>query len=129
MSNRVTLVPPSNIVSTSNGSADATTKYFNNYFTPNYSISSNANNAIVSFFETMTGSTASAVLLAQALINSANAQRENPLVLLDSFKKMSPSELTPLLTLYLNSTRVPTSLLGIKNPQTPSQLIARKILV
>jgi len=116
---------PSNLNSTGTNS---TTRYFNNYFTPTYTVSSNTNDAILSFFEQQTGNIESAKLLAQAVIDTAQAQREDPLVVLDQFQKLPQGQLNGLLALYLNSSRVNTSLLGIKNIPRTSPYITRTIL-
>jgi hypothetical protein len=109
--------------------ANKTTKYFNNFFTPTFTISQNANDAILSYFEEQTGSTESAKLLAQSVINTAQAQREDPLLVLEQFQKMPIGELNALLALYLNTTRVNTSFLGIKNTPKPNLFVTRTIKV
>jgi hypothetical protein len=112
-----------------NTGATNTTKFFNNFFTPDYAVSSNTNDAIVSYFEQQTGSLDSAKLLAQTVINTAQAQREDPLVILSEFQKLPNDQVNAILTLYLNSTRVNTSLLAIKNKPRPNPFITRTILV
>lgn len=105
-----------------------TTRYFNNFFVPSFTISSNTNDAIVSYFEEQTGSLESAQLLAQAVIDTAQAQREDPLSVLDQFQKLTANELSPFLALYLNTSRVPTSFLGIQNVPKTSVYVTRSIL-
>jgi hypothetical protein len=117
---------PSNL---NNTGATNTTKFFNNFFTPVYTVSSNTNDAIVSYFEQQTGSLDSAKLLAQTVINTAQAQREDPLVILNEFQKLPNDQVNAILTLYLNSTRVNTSLWAVKNKPKPNPFITRTILV
>lgn len=117
---------PSNF--NSSGSNE-TTRYFNNFFTPNYTVSQNTNDAILSYFEQQTGSIESAKLLAQAVIDSAQAQRQDPMVVLDQFQKMPLGELNAILCLYLNTSRVNTSLLGVKSNPPPNRLVTRTIRV
>lgn len=105
-----------------------TTRYFNNFFVPSFTVSSNTNDAIVSYFEEQTGSLESAQLLAQAVIDTAQAQREDPLSVLDQFQKLTANELSPFLALYLNTSRVPTSFLGIQNVPKTSVYVTRSIL-
>lgn len=116
---------PSNLDSTG---TNKTTRYFNNYFTPTNTVSSNVNDAITSYFEEQTGNLESAKLLAQAVIDTAYAQREDPMSVLTQFQQLSNNELSPFLALYLNTTRVPTSFLGIQNTTKTSPYISRNIL-
>jgi hypothetical protein len=117
---------PSNLNS---GSSNKTTNYFNNVFIPAYTVSDNANDSITSFFEQQTGSLESAKLLAQALINTAQAERADPLVILDQFKNIPSGELNTIMALYFNTSRVGTSLLGIRNEPKTSPYVSRTILV
>ena len=105
-----------------------TTRYFNNFFTPSFTVSSNVNDAILSYFEEQTGSLQSARLLAQTVIDTAQAQREDPMSVLSEFQKLQNNELSPFLALYLNSSRVPTSFLGIQNQPRTSPYVTRSIL-
>lgn len=116
---------PSNLNSTG---ANPTTKYFNNFFTPTYSLSPNTNDAILSYFEQQTGNVESAKLLVQAVLDTAQAQRLDPLTILNEFQTMNSDQLSPLLALYLNTTRVNTSLLGIKNVPKPNPFVTRSII-
>jgi hypothetical protein len=116
---------PSNLNSTG---ANNTNKYFNNYFTPTYTVSDNTNDAILSFFEQQTGNVESAKLLTQAVIDTAQSQRADPLAVLAEFQKMPAGDLNTVLALYLNTSRVNTSLLGIKNKAVTSPYITRTIL-
>lgn len=118
------LQQPSNLNTTA---ANKTTVFFNNFFVPDYTVSENTNDAILSYFQQQTGSRDSAVLLAQAVINTAQQQREDPLMVLGEFKKLSVGEVNAVLALYLNSTRVSTSLLGVKNIPTPNKFVSRTI--
>lgn len=117
---------PSNL--NSSGSNEST-RYFNNFFTPAYTVSANTNDALLGYFEQQTGNIESAKLLAQAVIDTSQAQRQDPMAVLDEFQKLSQGELNAVLALYLNTSRVNTSLLGIKNVPTPNPFVARTILV
>lgn len=117
---------PSNLTPNDN---NLTTTFFNNIFIPTYTVSDNANDAITSFFEQQTGNLESAKLLAQALINTAQAERADPLVILDQFKNIPSGELNVIMALYFNTSRVGTSLLGIRNETKTSPYVSRTILV
>lgn len=116
---------PTNLNSTGQ---NKTTSFFNNYFQPNLEISANINDAILSYFEQQTGNKESAKLLVQAVIETANAQRTDPMKVLSDFYKLPPNELTSTLALYLNTSRVNTSYLGVKVPAKTSPFISRTIL-
>jgi hypothetical protein len=108
--------------------ANPTTNYFNNYFIPKIEISQNINDAILSFFEQQTNSRESAKLLVQAVIDTASAQREDPMTVLTTFQKMSAGELNAVLALYLNTARVNTSFLGVKNQPVVNEYVQRTII-
>ena len=116
---------PSNL--NSSGSNNST-RYFNNFFTPAYTVSANTNDALLGYFEQQTGNIESAKLLAQAVIDTSQAQRQDPMAVLDEFQKLSQGELNAVLALYLNTARVNTSFLGIKNAPTPNPFVTRSIL-
>ena len=117
--------PPSNLNTTNTNS---TTKYFNNFFEPVYSISTDTNDLIVSYFQEQTGDLESAKLLAQAVYDTALSQREDPLAVLDQFRALPQGELNAFLALYLNISRVPTSLLGVQNTPKTNSLVTRTII-
>lgn len=108
--------------------ANSTTKFFNNYFVPNIEITQNINDAILSFFEQQTNNIESAKLLLQAVIDTASAQREDPMTVLTTFQKMSTGELNAVLALYLNTSRVNTSFLGVKNTPIVNDYVRRTII-
>lgn len=109
--------------------SSSTTRYFNNFFIPKYTVSQNTNDAILSYFEQQTGNTASAVLMAQSLINASQEQNEDPLVVLSNLENLTGDQLSPVLTLFLNSNRIPTSLLGIQNQPRQNYLVSRTVIV
>ena len=108
--------------------ANKTTAYFNNFYTPRTGISPNVNDAILSYFQQQTGNLESAKILVQTIIDTAQAQRENPIKVLEQFQKVPVGDLNGTLALYLNSTRVNTSLLGIKLAPKTNRFVQRTIL-
>jgi hypothetical protein len=86
------------------------------------------NDVIVSYFQEQTGNLESAKLLAQAVYDTALSQREDPLAVLDQFRALPQGELNAFLALYLNISRVPTSLLGVQNTPKTNQLVTRTII-
>ena len=117
---------PSN---TGSSGATKTTRFFNNYFIPSYTVNESTNDSIISFFTQQTGSYDTAVILAQAFINTAQSQREDPLAVLNQFQQLGAGNLNASLALYLNISRVPTSLLGVRNAVQPNPYVARTIIV
>lgn len=116
---------PSNL---SSAASNKTTTFFNNYFSSVPPINSNVNDAIVSFFEKQTGDAESAKILADAVINTAHQQNEDPLNVLDQFRELGVGELNVYLALYLNLSRVNSSLLGVKNVPKTSKYVQRSII-
>lgn len=105
-----------------------TTTFFNNYFDPNLEISQNVNDAILSFFEQQTGDKQSAALLVQAVIETAKAQRADPMTVLMDFQNLPQNELTSTMTLYLNASRINTSFLGVKIIPKSNAYVVRTII-
>lgn len=117
---------PGNLDSTS---LTKTTNYFNNYFQTPVAVDQNINDSILSFFEEQTGNKESAKLLVQTVIETAKANREDPITVLNKFQKMPIGELNALLAAYLNTTRVNTSLLGVKKTPLTNPFVERSIIV
>lgn len=116
---------PSNVASVPESKTRA---YFNNFFVKTTAISIQANDSIVSYFEQQTRDRAAARIMAQAVLNTASQQGDDPLKVLDEFKKMPVGELNSFLALYLNATRVNTSLLGVQKAPPVNKYVARTIL-
>lgn len=118
-------VQPTNL-GTSN--LNKTTKFFNNYFVSTAEIDQGINDSILSYFEQQTGDLESARILVLAVIETAKAQRENPLDVLNQFQKMPQGELNAFMALYLNASRVNTSYLGVKANPKYNQYVTRTII-
>ena len=112
----------------SNAAADAR-KYFNNFYASAFNISSDANDAILTFFQQYTQNAEAGKNLAAAVIYTAFAQNLNPLTVLSEFQKLSKGELNNYLIAFLNVNRAPTSVLGIRNGTQTNPYVARTILV
>ena len=105
-----------------------TQQYFNNYFKPTTEISQNVNDAILSYFQEQTGNAETAKQLVQVIIDTATAQNIDPVSVLNSFVQLKTEELSPVLALYLNSSRANTSYLGVKLQPKRNQYIVRNIV-
>lgn len=105
-----------------------TTKYFNNFYNTPTEINQDINDSIYSYFEQQTGNKESAKLLVQAVIDTAVAQRENPLTVLTTFQNLPQGDLNATLALYLNASRVNTSFLGVKATPKQNTYVTRTII-
>lgn len=102
-------------------------KYFNNFFKQTIDISPLQNDAIVSFFETVTDNRESAVALASAVIYTSKQQQADPMQILDEFKKLNKGQLNAYLCMFLNLNRIGTSLLGVNTMPVKSKYVERSI--
>jgi hypothetical protein len=104
-------------------------KYFNNFYSGAFNISANANDAIVAFFEQYTQNKSAAQNLSAAVVYTALAQNVDPLSILSEFESMPKGQLNSYLVAFLNISRVPTSVIGLKNSTKTSPYITRAILL
>ena len=109
-------------------SANATTDYFNNFFQTGFNTSQNIDDAVIGYFQTVTGDKDSGRTLASSVLYTALSQGIEPMEIIDEFRKLSPGELNAYLTMFLNINRVGTSLLGISNSPQMNKYVARMIL-
>ena len=110
------------------GSLTTTQKYFNNFYTLDYSTGP-ANDAIIAFFEQYTANKKSARNLSAAVLYTAQSQGINPLSILSDFQGLPKGQLTTYLVAFLNSNRAPTSFVGIKDQKKSNPYIDRLIRV
>jgi hypothetical protein len=105
-----------------------TTNYFNNYFKADFNVAQNVNDAIVGYFQEVTGDKDSGKTLAASVLYTAMNQGLDPMVLLDEFRSLGKGELNAYLTMFLNINRSGTSLLGLSNSPETNKYISRCIL-
>lgn len=103
-------------------------QYFNNLTLPPFNVSQTVDNAVQSFFETITDDKESAKILASAVMYTAYLQNNNPMEVIAEFRKLQSGEINEALAAFLNLNRIPTSLLGVKNTIRTNQYIKRAIL-
>ena len=103
-------------------------KYFNNFYAINFDVSSDADAAIVAFFEQYIPNKLAAKNMAASVLYTALAQNLNPFAVLDEFQKLPKGQLNTYLIAFLNANRVPTSILAIKDTNTTSPYVSRTIL-
>jgi hypothetical protein len=102
-------------------------KYFNNFFKQPIDISPAQDDAIVTFFETVTDNKESAKALASAVIYTSKQQQTDPMQILDEFRKLDKGQLNAYLCMFLNLNRVGTSLLGVNTQPVKSKYVERSI--
>jgi len=103
-------------------------QFFNNFFTADYNISPNANDAIVSYFENFTDNVESAQALAAAVIYTSLSQEIDPMAALKQFSSLPDGAINEYLALFLNLNRVGSSLLGVSITPVTSPYVTRAIL-
>jgi hypothetical protein len=103
-------------------------KFFNNLYSQNLSTGP-ANDAMVAFFEEHISSKTAANNLAAAVLYTALAQNLNPMQVLLDFRNIPKGQLNIYLAAFLNVNRIPTSILGFKQPQTVNTFVARTVLI
>jgi hypothetical protein len=107
---------PNNLTATDASIPEGNTlKFFNNYFLPAFTVSQNIDDAILSYFEKVTGNRESARILASSVVYTCLVRNLDPMETLDKFLKTPISDLNSYLIMFLNLNRVGTSFLGINN--------------
>lgn len=127
MNNQITAA--TNLTGPDLSSSNDARKYFNNFYSTDFSTSSQANDAIISFFEQYSGNALTAKNMAAAVIYTALAQKLDPMTVLQDFQKLNKGELNNYLAAFLNINRSPTSVLAVKNTTIVNPLISRTVLV
>jgi hypothetical protein len=121
------IMESTNLSSINLNTINDTNKYFNNFFNQTIDISPAQDDAIVSYFQTITDNRESAVALASAVIYTSKQQLTDPMQILDEFKKLDKGQLNSYLCMFLNLNRVGTSLLGINTQPAKSKYVQRSI--
>lgn len=103
-------------------------KYFSNFPPKDFSVGP-ANDVIVAFFEQYTTNKITAQNLAGAVLYTAKVQQLNPMTVLDDFKRLPKGQLNNYLVAFLNSTRSPTSSLGVKTTTQANDFVQRAIIL
>lgn len=66
-----------------------TTQYFNNYFKPDLSVSQNVDNAVLSYFESLTGDKDTAKVLSSSVLYTALTQGIDPMSIITEMAKLT----------------------------------------
>ena len=103
-------------------------RYFNNFYSPAFTLGSDQNDVLNAYFEQYTGDVTSGRNLAAAITYTAKAQNIDPMSILDEFRKMNRGQLNNYLAAFLNVNRVPTSQIGINSGTTTNRYVQRAIL-
>lgn len=111
---------------------NATTEFFNQYDAPTDSSVVNANeyDAVRGFFLRKTNDNETvADGLTGTVMSLSNLHNVSPMDLIDDFIDYALTDIQQALVSLINQTRANTSILGFNRNKTPSQTIARNILV
>ena len=111
---------------------NATTQFFNQYDAPTDSSVVNANeyDAVRGFFLRKTNDNETvADGLTGTVMSLSNLHNVSPMDLIDDFTDYALTDIQQALVSLINQTRTNTSILGFNRNKTPSQTIARNILV
>jgi hypothetical protein len=81
-----------------NTNINSTTEYFNNYYSERFTTSPNINDAVVGYFQSVTGDAESGTTLASTVIYTALSQGLEPMALVDEFKKLRAGRRTEIKT-------------------------------
>lgn len=106
-----------------------TDTFFNNLYRPTVHIATDVQASVQTFFEGIADSKQSALLLTNAVIYTALAQKVTPMKILEEFKKVPVGQLNLYLATFLNLNRVNTSLLGVINQPRTGFFVKHSILV
>jgi hypothetical protein len=86
-----------------NTSVNSTTEYFNNYFSDRFTTSPNINDAVIGYFQSVTGDVDSGKALAATVIYTALSQGLEPMSLVDEFRKLKAGRRVEVKTPIPNS--------------------------
>jgi hypothetical protein len=82
---------------------NSTTEYFNNYFSDRFTTSPNINDAVIGYFQSVTGDVDSGKALAATVIYTALSQGLEPMSLVDEFRKLKAGRRVEVKTPIPNS--------------------------
>ena len=117
-----------NNLSSSTANNSAFDQYLNNFYKPTFTVSGNQDDAVIAFFEKITGEKESARILASSVVYTAMAQQVDPLVIIDQMRNMNQDERNQFTSTFLNFNRVGTSQLGVHLPNRYNRFIQRMIM-
>jgi hypothetical protein len=121
---------PSNTTSVnlSNNNSTSAQQYYNNYFNGTLNVTSNQNDAVNAYFQSIASNPQAAQILASTVIYTAISQGLNPMSIVQQFQEVPAGQLNYYLAMFLNLNRVGTSLVGINNQPIQNKYITRAIL-
>lgn len=106
---------------------NSTTEYFNNYFSDRFTTSPNINDAVIGYFQSVTGDVDSGKALAATVIYTALSQGLDPMSLVDEFRKLKAGRRVEVKTPIPNSSVIDSftsynQIVGDKNKYPVGQL-------
>lgn len=111
-------------------STNNTTEFFENFYKQTgVGVGANVNDAVIGYFQSITGDRETGIALAAAVLYTAAQQGLSPVEIVDQFNSIgNPGELNAYLTMFLNLNRQGTSLLGLSNQPQKNKYVTRAIL-
>jgi hypothetical protein len=121
---------PNNINATnlSDNIPNETDFFFSNYFSPEFTVSQNIDDAVLAFFEKITQNKESAKVLASSVIYISLARDIDPMETLADFYSLNEAQLNSYVTAFLNLNRTGTSYLGINGVPRVGKYVQRMIM-
>jgi hypothetical protein len=110
---------------------DISTAFFNNLHAPEFLVSQDVDDSIVSYFEKVINNRDNkdaARALAGAVVYTAKSQNIDPMEILRKFSSLPTGQLNAYLVMFLNLNRISTSMLGVSNSPITNKYVARTIL-
>jgi hypothetical protein len=104
-------------------------RYFNNFFSIDFSTTSDIDSAVTAYFQEYTGNAQSGRNLAAAVIYTAKAAGQDVMQVLDQFRNLPAGQLNSYLVAFLNFNRVPTSSLGYRVAPATNSYVSRTIIL
>lgn len=97
---------------------EPTSEYFNNFFEQEFVTSQNVNDAVISYFEIITGSVTSAKVLASTVLMTALSQGIDPMSIIEELRRLSQKNKanTPVETSYTSRVTQATDEYAIPGP-------------
>ena len=116
-------------VNATNYSIDQTVRIFDQFYNYDANIPSQEYDAVLSYFKSVFNTTPAAENMTNSLFRVAQQTNTDAISLLQTFQQTDSSEpqVTILMAYYLNSVRIPATLLGVLAPTTPNFYTARNI--
>ena len=103
-------------------------RHFNNFFSKPIVLTSNENDVINSYFQSVTENAQAAKILSSAIIYTCQQENIDPMKVIDQLRALKGLALNRALALFLNQFRYGSSLLGTNTATQSNKYITRSIV-